>query len=480
MKAQTPGRTARYLRRAAIVVLVAGVAAAASAQPMVPNLFAPSRGAHTASGPAPQPSAGAAATGSGTAAPATAAKAGATSATGAAAAGSGSAGTGSAGLPGAQSIVRLFSDNDWLAWLFLLVFVLAGVALGRTAAFLLRKTASRVSSSGKTLRGAFLESAAGPSNLALMTIGIALGLARIVMDPPVRSFVGDLISLLSYITIFWYLHNAVGDLEIVLRRVAARTETKLDDMLVPLIRKTLRLFVVIVGVLLVAENVFRQNIATWLAGLGIAGIAVSLAAQDSLKNLFGSITILFDRPFKLGERIIFSGFDGPVEEIGFRSIKIRTLTGHLVTVPNSKVVSDAVENIGARPYIRRLMNVTITYDTPREKVAGAVEIIRRLFEEEGLREPIHGRVGSDEFPPKAYFSDYNADSLNIMVIYWFMPPNYWDYMEHTERFNLRLFEEFEKAGIEFAFPTQTLFLAGDPKRPLSPGNLGPHEDSSTT
>jgi MscS family membrane protein len=220
-------------------------------------------------------------------------------------------------------------------------------------------------------------------------------------------------------------------------------------------------------VLLIAENVFRQNIATWLAGLGIAGIAVSLAAQDSLKNLFGSITILLDRPFKLGDRIVFSGYDGPVEEIGFRSIKIRTLTGHLVTVPNSKVVNEAVENIGARPYIRRLMNVTITYDTPREKVELAVKIIQDLLEEEGLRKPVHGSIGSDEYPPKVYFSGYNADSLNILVLYWFFPPKYWDYMNHAQRFNLRLFEEYEKAGIEFAFPTQTLFLAGDPNRGLS-------------
>ena len=368
---------------------------------------------------------------------------------------------------GAQSFLNLFRSNKLLDWGALLFLILAGLALGRFAAYLLRRFSARMSSAEKELRGALLYSAAGPTNLALITAGIGLGLSRITMDAPVRAFVDSVVSLLAYITVFWYLHNVVGDFEIVLHRFAARTETKLDTMLVPIIRKTLRLFVIIVGVLLVAENVFRQNIATWLAGLGIAGIAVSLAAQDSLKNLFGSITILFDRPFKLGDRIVFSGYDGPVEQIGFRSIKIRTLTGHLVTIPNSRVVSDAVENIAARAYIRRLMNVTITYDTPRERVLKAVQIIRDLFEEEGLREPIHGRVGSDEFPPKAYFSDYNADSLNIIVLYWFFPPSYWDYMEHAERFNLRLMEEYEKEGIEFAFPTQTLYLAGDPKRRLT-------------
>ena len=371
-----------------------------------------------------------------------------------------------AGING-QAFARLFTQNRPVSWLFLVFFLLAGLGLGRLLAFLLTKIAVRLRASNSELRAELTEGAGGPANLALVTAGIYLGLARIVMDPPVRSFATDVITLLVYIAVFWFAYNIITVVEITLKRITARTETKLDDMVVPLIRKTLRLFVIIFAVLLIAENVFRQNIATWLAGLGIAGIAVSLAAQDSLKNLIGSITILFDRPFKLGDRIVFSGFDGPVEEIGFRSIKIRTLTGHLVTVPNSKVVNEAVENIGVRGYIRRLMNVTITYDTPRVKIAAAIEIVRGILEEEGIREPIHGKIGNDEYPPRVYFSDYNADSLNIMVLYWFFPPNYWDYMDHAQRFNLRLFEEFEKAGIEFAFPTQTLFLAGDPNRKLS-------------
>ncbi len=384
-----------------------------------------------------------------------------------ASAGSGSAQQKAAPLMNGQAFTRLFTQNSVLSWILLIVFLLAGLLLGRGLQFLLTKIAARLRKSQSELRAELFESAGGPANLAFITAGIYAGLARIAMDTPVRVFVDDVITLLIYIAVFWFAYNIISVVEIALKRFTSRTETKLDDMLVPLIRKTLRLFVIIFAVLLIAENVFRQNIGTWLAGLGIAGIAVSLAAQDSLKNLIGSITILFDRPFKLGDRIVFSGYDGPVEEIGFRSVKIRTLTGHLVTVPNSKVVNEAVENIGARPCIRRSMSVTITYDTPREKIERAVQIIRDLLEEEGLREPIHGKIGNDEYPPRVYFSDYNADSLGIMVLYWFFPPNYWDYMDHAQRFNLRLYEEYEKAGIEFAFPTQTLFLAGDPNRSLS-------------
>ena len=88
------------------------------------------------------------------------------------------------------------------------------------------------------------------------------------------------------------------------------------------------------------------------------------------------------------------------------------------------------------------------------------------------KEPIHATIDGDEFPPRVYFNDYNAESLNLFVIYWYVPPAYWDYLDHAQRLNLRIFEEFEKAGIEFAFPTQTLYLAGDPKRQLAVRTLG--------
>ena len=161
---------------------------------------------------------------------------------------------------------------------------------------------------------------------------------------------------------FWYAFNLVSVVDVMLRRLTAKTDSSLDDQLVPLIRKTLRIFLVAVGVMFVVDSVFGQNVGALLAGLGIAGLAVSLAARPSLENLFGSITILLDRPFKVGQRIVYSGYDGVIEDIGFRSTKIRTGTGHLVTIPNANIVNNPVENIGDRPYIRRTMNVTITYD----------------------------------------------------------------------------------------------------------------------
>ena len=151
---------------------------------------------------------------------------------------------------------------------------------------------------------------------------------------------------------------------------------------------------------------------------------------------------------------------------GEKLSKARTLTGHLVTIPNMKFIDTPVENIAARPSIRRSMNVTITYDTPPNKIEQAVQILRDILNEDEITEPFDMQA----FVPRVYFTELNADSLNVLAIYWFMLEDgrgYWDYLDHAHRINMKLFRAYEQADIEFAFPTQTLYLAGDQNRKLS-------------
>jgi MscS family membrane protein len=344
--------------------------------------------------------------------------------------------------------------------------ILAGWIVTAVLSWLGRRLQAR----GWRTRRYLFVSLIGPSKLILLTLGLQFGLAglNLRMTPPLalEAFLSKLILLLYSIAVIWYASNLTQLIEVVLRRLAGRTESPLDQQLAPFAAKTFQWVLLILGALYVAKTVFGQDIGAWLAGLGIAGLAVSLAAQDSLKNLFGSITLLLDRPFRVGQRIVYAGYDGTVEEIGFRSTRLRTLTGNLVNIPNSKIVNDPIENIGVRPAIQRVINVTITYDTPREKIQQAVNLLRGILEEPGIGEPIHPVINDTPTPPRVFFNDFNADSLNIFVIYWYAPPSWWDYMAHAEKLNFRIFEEFEKAGIEFAFPTRTLYLADDPKRRL--------------
>jgi MscS family membrane protein len=168
--------------------------------------------------------------------------------------------------------------------------------------------------------------------------------------------------------------------------------------------------------------------------------------------------LLGDKPFELGDRVIVGDIDGPVVEVGFRSTRIRTLDGNLVSIPNGDLANKAITNVGKRPSIRRIMNLGVTYDTPPEKVEKAVEIVKEVLKNhEGVAE---------EFPPRVYFNDFKDFSLNIFAIYWYHPADWWKYCEFSEGVNIEILKRFNAEGIEFAFPSQTLYLAGDEKRPV--------------
>jgi MscS family membrane protein len=229
--------------------------------------------------------------------------------------------------------------------------------------------------------------------------------------------------------------------------------------------------IVIIGIVVWLDNI-GYDVATLLAGLGVGGIAVALAAQDTLKNFLGSIMVLLDKPYQVGQRVVVKGHDGVVEKIGLRSTKIRLLTGHQTTVPNEQMAGSDIENIGRRPHIRRLTNITLPYNTPLDKVQKAVDIIRTALDNHEGMDP--------EFPPRVYFNEFNPASLNILVLYWYHPPNYWDFLDFNQRVNIQIMQEFEKEGIKFAFPTTTTHLAPDDQNPLLVSLTGSSQEPGQT
>jgi MscS family membrane protein len=175
---------------------------------------------------------------------------------------------------------------------------------------------------------------------------------------------------------------------------------------------------------------------------------------------------------RIGERVLFGNYDGVIEDVGFRCTKLRTGTDHLVTIPNSALINDSIENVGRRRTIQRTLNLQIAYDTPREAVAAAVEAIRAILAEPGIREPIHPVVGWEKHQPKVFFNDFNADSYNLQVAYHFAPPDQGSFHEHAQKVNFRICEEFERLGVSFAIPSRTVYLAGDGVRQIAAGLAG--------
>jgi MscS family membrane protein len=320
-----------------------------------------------------------------------------------------------------------------------------------------------------------LEAALWPVRLLLVALGIYAIKALLLLPPTADSLAGATINVLGAIVVVVFAYRLLDVLEYELTKFAKREDTKLDLNFVKLIRVITHVLVVVFGGVYILQALTGKPLNALLAGLGIGGLAVALAAQDTLKNFFGSIMIMLDKPFIVGDRVVVDGVDGPVEDIGFRCTRIRTLTGHLVAVPNEKMARINIENIGRRPSIRRLTNITITYDTPPEKVERALAIIREVLNNHEGMDP--------EFPPRVYFNEFNDASLNIMMIYWYFPPNYWDFLNLSEKVNLKIMRAFEAEGIEFAFPTTTTYLAQDDRRPLTltiasdPKYPGPDEKS---
>jgi len=258
------------------------------------------------------------------------------------------------------------------------------------------------------------------------------------------------------ISLFWFVYKFITIFDVQLRRWAASTESNIDSMLVPLIGKTMRVFIIGIGGIMIVQNMTGIEIAPLIASLGIGGLAVALAGKDSIANFFGSLTILLDKPFQVGERIAIDSYDGFVENVGFRSTRLRTLNGNLVSIPNEKIINSTLKNIGRRSFIRWRTDLGLTYDTPPEKVERALQILREIFENhEGMRA---------DYPPRIHFNNFKDWSLNITVFVWYYPPSYWDFQDWLQKTYLEIMRRFKEEGIEFAFPTQTIYHANEARQ----------------
>ena len=352
-----------------------------------------------------------------------------------------------------------FINNEPWRWLLLGGVLLGGFVTGKALTFMLERQSHRMRQGDRgAVLAMLLNSLARP--VTLLALAGALYIAQTFMnlsfgDRSVAPMWVNICRTMSVLAAGWFIYRLVDVVEFYLHNLTGKTETLLDDQLVPLIRKTLRVFVVIVAVLFIAQNIFRWDVGALIAGLGIGGLALALAAKDTLANLFGSITIFTDRPFQMGDRIRMKSYDGVVEEVGFRSVRIRLLNGHIAIIPNAIVANEPIENVSKRPFIRHDMTVGVTYDTSPDKVRRGVEIIREM---------LAGRAESfpPDMPARAHFTGFDTASLNIAVSYWFTPPDWVRYLEFAQEFGMELLRRFNDEGIEFAFPTQTLYVKQDP------------------
>lgn len=343
---------------------------------------------------------------------------------------------------------KLFNVELWqIIGIFLVVLI--GIVIRKIAEYLLSRIGLRLVRKTKTRWDEkIIEISVKPISLFLMAGWFLLAYPNLQFGVMVNATMRIASLVLIYLSIIWLLYRFVDLLEIYLAGVTSKTESKLDDQLVPLIRKSLKIFLVIIGTIFALQN-FDINVTSLLTGLGLGGLAFALAARDTLANLFGSVTIFLDKPFQVGDWIVVSGVEGTVEEVGFRSTRIRTFHNSVVSIPNSKVADNAIDNMGLREYRRIRTTLGLTYSTTAEQMQAFVEGLRSII----LANPF---TRKDFY--EIHFNDFADYSLKVMVYVFVKVPTWSDELRERHNIMLEMLRLAEEIGVEFAFPTQTLHV----------------------
>lgn len=263
-----------------------------------------------------------------------------------------------------------------------------------------------------------------------------------------------LVQIIVSIAVIWLLYKLADVLTEYLQTLTAKTESTLDDHLVPLLRRALRIFVIIFGVLFTVQNM-GFNVLSVLAGLGLGGLAFALAAKDTCANFFGSLMIFLDRPFQIGDWIIVGSNEGTVEEIGFRSTRIRTFYNSVISIPNSVMANANIDNMGRREYRRIKAFFGLTYDTPPEKMEAFLE---------GMKNIVKANPNTRKDYYHVVFNGYGDFSLEVMLYCFLKVPDWSAELVERQNIYLEILRLAREVGVEFAFPTQTLHMESFPEK----------------
>lgn len=291
----------------------------------------------------------------------------------------------------------------------------------------------------------------GPIKIISFVILLHIGLNLILWPAWVNDYLSKALQLVVAGSLTYVALKLIDLLISYWRIRTGREEDKaFNDMIFPMLGKGLKAFVVIVSVLVTSQNM-GLNITSVLASLSIGGLALGLAAQDTVANLFGAAAVFVDKPFRIGDRIkLEGGVDGVVETIGLRSTRVRNLDGHLITVPNKTMGNATIINIAMRPTIKTQMVFGLTYDTTTEKMRKALAILNEIYRSHPMTHDV-----------TIAFTQFADSSLNIQVAHWWKNTDYKEYLKGIQEINLTIKQRFDAEGLNFAFPSRTLYVKQD-------------------
>ena len=334
-------------------------------------------------------------------------------------------------------------------WICILIVIFLGMSVDR----LVRSVLSRLTMAWLKLAKIEIDketerSVWKPVGLLAMALVWYGGTNVIGLQPEVLSVLLVAVKFFAVVSAVWIAFRLIDLLSSYLLKKSQRTATKFDDLLIPLVSRSLKVFSVCVGIVLFAE-MFNLKVYGLLSGLGLGGLAIALAAKDTLGNIFGSLTVLMDRPFEIGDWIVTGDIEGTVESVGIRSSRVRTFYNSLITVPNANLTTAVVDNMGRRRYRRIKTMLGLEYGTSPEQVEAFCEGVRELLRR-------HPYTRKDYY--HVYLNQLSASSLDVLLYCFIECPDWAVELRERERLFLDILKLAEELGVGFAFPTRTLHM----------------------
>ena len=311
-----------------------------------------------------------------------------------------------------------------------------------------------------------IEALGKPVSLFFLTLGIYLAAVVLPLDTEVEDVINSLFKGISMALFFWSMLRLMDVAADILTEFTERKNLTISGF-VPLIKKVVRIFILIVAVIMVIDNL-GYSVGGIIATLGLGGAAFAFAAKDTIANLYGSLALVLDRPFKTGDWIMVGDkVDGYVEEIGLRSTKVRTWPKTVISIPNHVMANEIINNWSRMPKRRVKQIVGVTYETKPDEIEGLVEDIRQLLREDD---------GVNQDFILVNFTDFAESSLNILVYYFTKSIAWLEHMDVRQRINCKIMRAVEARGLSIAFPTRTVHLEGGLSESLAgqlPNDSGP-------
>ncbi|MEM0437997.1 MAG: mechanosensitive ion channel family protein [Candidatus Micrarchaeia archaeon] len=337
--------------------------------------------------------------------------------------------------------------NTLMQYGMLLSTILVFVLLSKGVYYLIKTYVRRITEKTETdLDDMIVDIIEHPMTMLVMIAGLYVGtILYLTPGTPAYDFVNNVFRVLVIIDVAWFILRIIDTIVVhYLKPYVEKSESKLDDQLLPILRRGIKVVIIILTLVFLLSN-FGYDVTALLAGLGVGGLAVALAAQDTISNFIGSLVIFTGKPFKIGDFVKFGSFAGTVQEVGMRTTRFETPSGTVLVVPNNKISSEIVENVTAAKMRRVDLTIGVTYDTSYQKLKRAISIIEGVLK-------AHPNVEKYD----VRFSEFGAYSLNISTWYWLKDPS--KFRETPHEINLEIKKRFDKERIEMAFPTQTVYL----------------------